>query len=291
MLQSFEPFAASHWFLVWLLKINPKSFTASPWAATLSIGLQMASRMALPRWISRSSQSLSIHRIIQGIYMVIVVILLYRYTNFPKATACSCANNGPCELGSAREKGGAGQPCLWWSQVPFCWPQVHSSFAPYPGNFFGWYQVLFLLVPGTLLFCPYWYCWQEWVSLNCTIFIENTLDISDTLSLSWCISPWYPWWLHLLFQGCSIGCDFCLTDPRHPENNGTIPTKVHSMKKLSHFETVRAGALYLGNHWEPAPCWQGRLPQVILWESENKGQTWFQRDSQLTFSDIVNPSE
>jgi len=58
-----------------------------------------------------------------------------------KATACSCANNGPCELGSAREKGGAGQPCLWWS------------------------------------------------------------------------------------QGCSIGCDFCLTDPRHPENNGTIPTK------------------------------------------------------------------
>ena len=32
--------------------------------------------------------------------------------------------------------------------------------------------------------------------------------------------------LFLLFQGCSIGCDFCLTDPRHPENNGTIPTKV-----------------------------------------------------------------
>ena len=39
--------------------------------------------------------------------------------NFPKATACSCANNGPCDLGSAREKGGAGQPCLWWSQVLF----------------------------------------------------------------------------------------------------------------------------------------------------------------------------
>ena len=57
-----------------------------------------------------------------------------------KSTACTCANNGPCNLGSAREQGGAGQPCLWWS------------------------------------------------------------------------------------QGCSIGCDYCLTDPRHPDNNGTIPT-------------------------------------------------------------------
>ena len=37
--------------------------------------------------------------------------------------------------------------------------------------------------------------------------------------------------LFLLFQGCSIGCDFCLTDPRHPENNGTIPTKVLSFNK------------------------------------------------------------
>ena len=25
-------------------------------------------------------------------------------------------------------------------------------------------------------------------------------------------------------QGCSIGCDFCLTDPRHPDNHGSIPT-------------------------------------------------------------------
>ena len=57
-----------------------------------------------------------------------------------KSTACTCANNGPCNLGSAREQGGAGQPCLWWS------------------------------------------------------------------------------------QGCSIGCDYCLTDPGHPDNNGTIPT-------------------------------------------------------------------
>ena len=26
------------------------------------------------------------------------------------------------------------------------------------------------------------------------------------------------WWS----QGCSIGCDYCLTDPKHPDNNGTI---------------------------------------------------------------------
>jgi len=29
------------------------------------------------------------------------------------------------------------------------------------------------------------------------------------------------WWS----QGCSIGCDFCLTDSKHPANNGTIRTK------------------------------------------------------------------
>lgn len=29
------------------------------------------------------------------------------------------------------------------------------------------------------------------------------------------------WWS----QGCSIGCPYCLTDPHHPDNNGTIPTK------------------------------------------------------------------
>ena len=27
------------------------------------------------------------------------------------------------------------------------------------------------------------------------------------------------WWS----QGCSIGCDYCLTDPKHPDNNGSIP--------------------------------------------------------------------
>ena len=32
--------------------------------------------------------------------------------------------------------------------------------------------------------------------------------------------------LSVSFQGCSIGCDYCLTDPMHPANNGSIPTKV-----------------------------------------------------------------
>jgi hypothetical protein len=54
---------------------------------------------------------------------------------------CTCANDADCAMGSSRKNGGAGQPCLWWS------------------------------------------------------------------------------------QGCSIGCPYCLTDPRHPDNNGTIPTK------------------------------------------------------------------
>jgi len=29
------------------------------------------------------------------------------------------------------------------------------------------------------------------------------------------------WWS----QGCSIGCPYCITDPRHPANNGSIPTR------------------------------------------------------------------
>ena len=29
------------------------------------------------------------------------------------------------------------------------------------------------------------------------------------------------WWS----QGCSIGCPYCLTDPKHPNNRGKIPTK------------------------------------------------------------------
>ena len=29
------------------------------------------------------------------------------------------------------------------------------------------------------------------------------------------------WWS----QGCSIGCDYCATDPRHEANGGEIPTR------------------------------------------------------------------
>ena len=57
----------------------------------------------------------------------------------PGGITCTCADSQDCQMGAAREIGGAGQPCLWWS------------------------------------------------------------------------------------QGCSIGCDYCLTDPRHPANNGSIP--------------------------------------------------------------------
>jgi len=53
---------------------------------------------------------------------------------------CTCADSQNCPMGAARAVGGAGQPCLWWS------------------------------------------------------------------------------------QGCSIGCPYCMTDPRHPKNNGSIPT-------------------------------------------------------------------
>ena len=58
----------------------------------------------------------------------------------PGGLTCTCANSHDCPMGAARSVGGAGQPCLWWSQA------------------------------------------------------------------------------------CSIGCPYCLTDPRHPANNGTIPT-------------------------------------------------------------------
>ena len=36
-----------------------------------------------------------------------------------------------------------------------------------------------------------------------------------------CVEMQCLWWS----QGCSIGCDYCLTDPKHPDNNGSIPTK------------------------------------------------------------------
>ena len=58
----------------------------------------------------------------------------------PGGLTCTCANSRDCPMGNARQVGGAGQPCLWWS------------------------------------------------------------------------------------QGCSIGCPYCLTDPKHEANNGTIPT-------------------------------------------------------------------
>jgi len=57
----------------------------------------------------------------------------------PGGLTCTCADSKNCPMGAARQVGGAGQPCLWWS------------------------------------------------------------------------------------QGCSIGCPYCITDPRHPANNGTIP--------------------------------------------------------------------
>ena len=52
---------------------------------------------------------------------------------------CTCADSRDCPMGSARQIGGAGQPCLWWS------------------------------------------------------------------------------------QGCSIGCEYCMTDPKHPANNNSVP--------------------------------------------------------------------
>ena len=58
----------------------------------------------------------------------------------PGGLTCTCSDGHDCPMGAARAIGGAGQPCLWWS------------------------------------------------------------------------------------QGCSIGCDYCLTDPSHPANNGSIPT-------------------------------------------------------------------
>ena len=38
---------------------------------------------------------------------------------------CTCADSQNCPMGAARAVGGAGQPCLWWSQgcsigCPYC---------------------------------------------------------------------------------------------------------------------------------------------------------------------------
>ena len=97
------------------------------------------------------------------------------FNRYPKATACSCANNGPCELGSAREKGGSGQPCLWWSQVLFFGDPRHF-FLVVPG--------IFLLVPGTIFGGPrYDFRWSQVLFFCVSMYIfcspctiENTSD-------------------------------------------------------------------------------------------------------------------
>ena len=42
-------------------------------------------------------------------------------------------------------------------------------------------------------------------------------------------------------QGCSIGCDFCLTDPKHPANGGKIPTTPITGNKTSGGHSDKAG--------------------------------------------------
>ena len=74
------------------------------------------------------------------------------------------------------------------------------------------------------------------------------------------------------FQGCSIGCDYCLTDPMHPANNGSIPTNV-SMGDIP-FQSVifslmgllmcRGVIFFSGNYRKPTSCRQSRLPQILL---------------------------
>lgn len=92
--------------------------------------------------------------------------------------AGTCANSKACEMGSHREQGGGGQPCLWWS------------------------------------------------------------------------------------QGCSIGCDYCITDPRHPDNNGSIPTKAvtgkapHSDKagfRVSYCENPSTASVLPKEYWSVHP--------------------------------------
>ena len=56
-------------------------------------------------------------------------------------------------------------------------------------------------------------------SLSVTILLTNPSE-----TLPYLCSPYLQpclWWS----QGCSIGCDYCLTDPKHPDNKGKIPTK------------------------------------------------------------------
>ena len=74
------------------------------------------------------------------------------------------------------------------------------------------------------------------------------------------------------FQGCSIGCDYCLTDPMHPANNGSIPTNVSMggipfqcvIFSLTGLLMCRGVILFSGNYRKPTSCWQSRLPQILL---------------------------
>jgi hypothetical protein len=56
--------------------------------------------------------------------------------------------------------------------------------------------------------------------LTCTCADSEACDLGDARKVGGagqgCL-----WWS----QGCSIGCDYCLTDPKHPDNKGKIPTK------------------------------------------------------------------
>ena len=107
------------------------------------------------------------------------------------------ANNEPCDLGSAREKGGAGQPCLWWS------------------------------------------------------------------------------------QGCSIGCDYCLTDPRHPDNNGSIPTTPIT-GNLPHADKAGFRKSYCEN-----PKTQDVLPKQF-WTMNMQAVPRAQNDSYRCKESIIN---
>eukprot|EP00040_Diaphanoeca_grandis_P011957 m.61133 g.61133 ORF g.61133 m.61133 type:complete len:428 (-) comp22936_c0_seq1:157-1440(-) len=56
--------------------------------------------------------------------------------------------------------------------------------------------------------------------LTCTCADSRNCPMGAAREISGAGQPCL-WWS----QGCSIGCPYCLTDPRHPDNNGSIPTK------------------------------------------------------------------
>ena len=87
--------------------------------------------------------------------------------------------------------------------------------------------------------------------------------------------------LFLLFQGCSIGCDFCLTDPRHPENNGTIPTKVLSFNKCQMLKQTAIFRKSLGTR--PTATRQASASHIV--------RTQKQRSAHTISSKFLIPSE